>query len=75
MSVPIGRQIAALVQEQGLVERRLRDAAARGQMRLAEAEWLIESFTAAITTLEWVRDNEATIRRAHEAVKNGEEPA
>ena len=72
--VPIGRQVGVLVQEQPHVERRLRGAVARGQMRPAEGDYLIESFEAAIATLEWVRDNEATIKRVHDAARNGEEP-
>lgn len=75
MSVPIGLQISVLVQEQGAIARRLRDAAARGQMRRAEADWLIESYEAAIATLEWVRDNEGTIKRVHAALQAGEETA
>lgn len=73
MSVPIGRQIGILVQEQGSFERRLRDLVARRQMRQAEADYLVESFVAAITTLEWVRDHEAAIKRAHAAIEAGEE--
>lgn len=75
MTVSIGRQIAVLVQEQGAIERRLRDAAARGQMRRTEADWLIESYGAAIDTLEWIRCNEATIKRVHAGLQAGEEPA
>jgi len=71
--VPIGRQVGVLVQEQPHVERRLRGAVARGQMRPAEADYLIESLAAAIATLEWVRDNEATIKRVHAAMVAGEE--
>lgn len=73
--VPIGRQIGILVQEQATVERPWRDAVARGRMRQAEMDYLVESYVAAITTLEWVRDNEATIRRVHAAVQAGEEHA
>jgi len=71
--VPIGRQVGVLVQEQPHVERRLRGAVARGQMRPAEVDYLIESLAAAIATLEWVRDNEATIKRVHAAMVAGEE--
>jgi hypothetical protein len=73
MSVPIGRQIALLVEEQGAFERRLRDLVARRQMRKAEADYLVESFVAAITTLEWVRDHAATIKRVHAAIERGED--
>lgn len=73
--VPIGRQIGILVQEQATVERQWRDAVARGRMRPAEMDYSLESFEAAIATLIWIRDNEATIRRVHAAAENGEEPA
>lgn len=72
MSVPIGRQIGILAQEQGAFERRLRDLVARRQLRPAEADYLAESFAAAIATLEWVRDHEAAIERVHEQLENGE---
>lgn len=71
--VPIGRQIGILVQEQTTVERWWRDAVARRRMRQAEMDYLVESYGAAITTLEWVRDNADTIRRVHESLQNGEE--
>jgi hypothetical protein len=72
MSVPIGRQIGVLVQEQGAFERRLRDLVTRHQMRQSEADYLVESFVAAITTLEWVRDHEAAIKRVHGEIEGGE---
>lgn len=72
MTVPIGRQIGILVQEQGAFERRLRDLVARRQMRQAEADYLVESWSAAITTLEWVRDHEAAIKRVHAEIEAGE---
>lgn len=72
MSVPIGRQIGILAQEQGAFERGLRDRVARRQLRQAEADYLAESWSAAIATLEWVRDHEATIKRIHEQLANGE---
>lgn len=71
--VPIGRQIGILVQEQATVERQWRDAVARGRMRPAEMAYLVESWVAAITTLEWVRDNADTVRRVHESLQAGEE--
>lgn len=73
--VPIGRQIGALVAEQSFVERRLRDAVARGRMRQAEMDYSLESFEAAVATLIWIRDNEATIKRVRMALQSGEEPA
>lgn len=72
-AVPIGRQIAALLQEQGAIERRLRGAVARGHLRPAEADYLIESITAALATLEWVRDHADTIKRVHAVIQSGAE--
>ena len=72
MSVAIGRQIGILAQEQVTFERRLRDLVARRQMRQAEADYLAESWSAAIATLEWVRDHEATIKRVYEQLERGE---
>ncbi len=72
-TVSIGRQVATLAGEQLHIDRRVREAAARGVMRRVEADYIIEGIEAALRTLEWVRDNEATIRRVHEALKAGEE--
>lgn len=73
MSVPITRQVAALVAEQPLIARRMAEAVRLGRQRPAERDYLLESVEAAIATLEWVRDNEATIKRVHAALQNGEE--
>ena len=72
MSVAIGRQIGILAQEQVTFERRLRDLVARRQMRQAEADYLAESWSAAIATLEWVRDHEEAIKRVHGEIESGE---
>jgi len=72
MSAPIGRQIGVLAQEQGTFERRLRDLVARRQMRPAEADYLVESWAAAIATLEWVRDHGEVIKRVHAEIEAGE---
>lgn len=75
MTIPIGRQIGTLAEAQGIWQRSLRDRVARRALRQAEADYLDEGFTAAIATLEWVRDHEAAIKRAHAAIEAGEEPA
>lgn len=73
MSVPITRQVAALVAEQPLIARRMAEAVRLGRLRPAERDYLLESVEAAIATLEWCRDNEATIKRVHKALQAGEE--
>ena len=64
-TVPLSRQIAALSAEKAFMERRISDAVKRRSLRQGEADYLVESFEAAIRTLEWVRDHEELIRRVH----------
>jgi hypothetical protein len=73
MSVPIARQIAALASELPHSDRRLRSAVASGRMRPAECDYTRDSLEAALATLIWVRDNEATIKRVHAALAAGDD--
>lgn len=75
-TVPLSRQIAALSAEKYSMDRRLADAVKRRSLRQGEADYLAESFEAAIRTLEWVRDHEELIKRVHtEASATTEEGA
>ena len=64
-TVPLSRQIAALSAEKSYMERRISDAVKRRALRQGEGDYLVESFEAAIRTLEWVRDHAELIRRVH----------
>lgn len=70
--VSLTRQIGELKAERLMRERVFPRRVAKGEMKQAAADYRNESLDAAIATLEWVRDHEATIRRVHGEIESGE---
>lgn len=67
--VSLTRQIAAVKGESLNMARRMRTAVGRREMNQGEADYLIESLEAAITTLEWLAAHEDVVRRVHEEAR------
>jgi hypothetical protein len=71
VKVSLDRQIAELRRELAMRQDEYPRQVARRALREGEAEYRIESLTAAIATLEWLRDNRAAVLAAKVAEMGG----